>query len=241
MPALERICQQAGVALIEDAAQAVGARDVLGRRAGSIGVAGCHSFFPAKNFGALGDGGAVTTSDAALADRITMLRQHAARPKYHHEEIGGNWRLDALQSALLRVKLPHLHEWTTNRRHAAKLYREALTDAGLPGWLELPEEGQGYHVYNQFVVRVPAREAVRQELAALGVPTMVYYPEPLALQPCFASLGLRPGQFPNAERASEQVLALPMFPFITEDEVHRVAQALLIARAKTHNPAGKPT
>ncbi len=203
------------VAVVEDAAQAIGAAPLRG-------VAGVLSFFPAKNLGALGDGGALYTDDVALAERVEMLRVHGARPKYWHHRVGGNFRLDAIQAAWLRVKLPRLHEQLNARRRHAAIYREMLSD--LPE-LRLPRDAPG-HTYNQFVVRTEARDRLRDALEARGIGTAVYYPRPLHLQPCFADLGHREGAFPRAERACREVLALPIAPALREEEVRRVAEAI---------------
>ena len=191
-------------AIVEDAAQSLGA-GVLRGRAAAI------SFFPTKNLGALGDAGAVITNDAVLAERIALLRTHGARPKYHHLLIGGNFRLDPLQAAVLRAKLRHLTAWTAARRGHAEHYRALFAAAHVPPELRLPAPDPA-HVYHQFVVRAPRRDALRAHLAAAGIGTEIYYPEPLHLQPCFAELGYRAGAFPIAERACREVLALPIHP-----------------------------
>jgi len=196
-------------AVVEDAAQALGAGPPVGRAA-------AISFFPTKNLGALGDAGAVLTDDDDLADRVARLRVHGARPKYHHAIVGGNFRLDALQAAVLRAKLPHLGRWTAARRAHAARYRELFAAARVPAELRLPAPHPA-HVWHQFVVRAPRRDALRAHLAAAGVGTEVYYPVPLHLQPCFADLGGRPGQLPVAERAAAEVLALPVHPALGAD------------------------
>ena len=212
-PVLE-LAGQAGVAVVEDAAQSFGATDVRGRAAGAIGAAGCFSFYPSKNLGAFGDGGMVVTSDGELAARIRMLRVHGEAPKYHHRLVGGNFRLDSLQAAVLRVKLKHVGEWTEARRRAARRYRELLAEAASAERLVLPRDCPG-HVYNQFVVRSPERDRLRAFLADRGVGTEVYYPLPLHLQDCFESLSYRRGDFPNAEAAARSSLALPIYPELT--------------------------
>jgi len=190
--------------IVEDAAQAIG----IGPPAGA---AAALSFFPTKNLGALGDAGAVLTGDAALADRIALLRSHGARPKYEHHAVGGNFRLDALQAAVLRARLPRLGELAAARRAHADAYRARLAAARVPPELRPPAPHPA-HVYHQFVIRAPRRDELRAHLAAAGVGTEVYYPLPLHLQPCFASLGYRPGALPVAERAAAEVLALPIHP-----------------------------
>jgi dTDP-4-amino-4,6-dideoxygalactose transaminase len=220
---LEAICAARGVALLEDAAQAIGATDADGRGPGRIGRAAALSFFPSKNLGALGDGGMVLTGDGDLAAAVRRLRAHGAERRFHHPSLGGNYRLDELQAALLRVKLPHLGRWTAARRRAAGAYRAALD--GTP--LALPPTDAG-SVWNQYVVRVPdgRRDALAAHLAARGAATAIYYPEPLHLQPCFADLRHRRGDFPVAERACAEVLALPIYPELTDAQIAAVAAAV---------------
>ncbi|MCS6797346.1 MAG: DegT/DnrJ/EryC1/StrS family aminotransferase [Myxococcota bacterium] len=207
------------VPVVEDAAQALGTGPPRGRCA-------CVSFFPTKNLGALGDAGAVLTDDASLAERIGLLRAHGARPRYVHHELGGNFRLDALQAALLRVKLPHLRTWTAARRRNATRYRELFAAArGIPPELELPQDDPA-HVYHHFVIRAPRRDALREHLRREGIETEVYYPVPLHEQPCFADLGYRRGQFPHAERACTEVLALPVHAELTTEEQELVVDAV---------------
>jgi dTDP-4-amino-4,6-dideoxygalactose transaminase len=215
-----------GLPVIEDAAQAIGALDRAGRQAGAIATAGCFSFFPTKNLGGFGDGGMVITNDTHLADRISVLRVHGMRPKYFHQVIGGNFRLDALQAAVLRVKMPHLDAWSAARRRNAQRYRELFAEARLnDGRVRLPEDVPG-HIYNQFVIRVDQRDELRASLSAAGIGTEVYYPLPLHLQECFRDLGYGPGDFPHAEAAAREVLALPIFPELTEDQLAEVVRAV---------------
>jgi dTDP-4-amino-4,6-dideoxygalactose transaminase len=215
-----------GVAVIEDAAQAIGAT-YRGRAVGGLGTIGCFSFFPTKNLGAFGDGGLVTTNDETLAHRLQLLRNHGMEPKYCHKLIGGNFRLDALQAAVLRVKLPHLEEWNGARRRNAARYRGLLEQAGLGGTVIAPAEAAGCsHVYNQFVVRVPERDRLRDHLANRDIGTEVYYQVPLHLQDCFAALGYRAGAFPHAERASGDSLALPIYGELTETQQAWVVESL---------------
>jgi len=225
-----------GLEVIEDAAQAIGADyEYRGRiwRTGSLGRLGCFSFFPSKNLGCLGDGGLVTTDDRGLAERVRLLRGHGAKPKYFHAHIGGNFRLDALQAAVVSAKLPHLESWTAARRAHAATYRRVLEERGLVrrGLVRLlpkPEESEGVrgHVYNQFVVRVPARDAVRQHLQAAGVGSEVYYPLPLHLQECFRYLGYHEGDLPRAEQAARDSLALPVYPELAEAQINYVVDCL---------------
>jgi dTDP-4-amino-4,6-dideoxygalactose transaminase len=207
------------VPVIEDAAQAIGACKVTG-------LASCLSFFPSKNLGAFGDGGALLTDDDAFADKVAILRAHGSRPKYVHHMVGGNFRLDALQAAVLRVKLDRLSEWTAARRMNADRYRRIFaTAAGIPADLVLPADAPG-HIYNQFVIRAPKRDDLRSHLTAAGIGTEVYYPLALHLQPCFVDLGLRPGAFPHAERATQEVLALPIYAELTEPQQSYVVEQI---------------
>jgi dTDP-4-amino-4,6-dideoxygalactose transaminase len=209
------VAKEWGIAVVEDAAQAIGAWDGQGRRAGTIGTVGCFSFFPSKNLGAFGDGGMVVTNDGELAETLRVLRVHGGKPKYYHPLVGGNFRLDALQAAVLRVKLKYLAAWTEARRTNAERYLTLFKEAGLLGYLRLPEGAPG-HVYNQFVVRLPDRDRLRVFLSQRGVGTEIYYPLPLHCQECFKSLGYRRGDFPQAEAAAQESLALPLYPQLTE-------------------------
>lgn len=220
------IAARAGVPVIEDAAQAIGAT-YRGRPVGGIGTAGCFSFFPSKNLGAFGDAGLVTTPDPALARRVRVLRDHGMQPKYHHHLVGGNFRMDALQAAVLRVKAPYLSHWTEARRTNADRYLRLFGDAGLAGRIGLPTEPAGYrHIFNQFVIRTPDRDGLKRHLDALGIGNEIYYPVPFHLQPCFASLGYAPGAFPEAERAARETLALPIFGELAEQEQRAVVAAI---------------
>jgi dTDP-4-amino-4,6-dideoxygalactose transaminase len=220
MAPIVRTATRHGLAIVEDAAQAIGAEDAEGRRAGSIGAIGTLSFFPSKNLGALGDAGMVLTSDGVLADRLRILRNHGANPKYVHRMIGGNFRLDALQAATLGVKLAHLDGWTKARQENARRYVALFQQAGLssPGVITLPMEphadpARGHrHIFNQFVIRTPRRDALKRFLAAEGIGTEIYYPVPFHVQDCFADLGYKPGDFPESERAAAETLALPIYP-----------------------------
>ncbi len=214
------------VAVIEDAAQAIGATYKT-RPAGSIGTIGCFSFFPSKNLGAFGDGGLVTTSDPALAHEIRLIRNHGAEPKYFHKRIGANFRLDALQAAVLRVKLPHLARWTAMRQANAARYDALFRSAGLSDRIVLPfRPVDREHIFNQYIVRVPDRDRVRALLSAHGIGTEIYYPVPFHLQECFAGLGHRAGDFPHAEAAAASTLALPIYGELTADQQAAVVDAL---------------
>jgi dTDP-4-amino-4,6-dideoxygalactose transaminase len=215
-----------GVPIIEDAAQAIGAK-YHDHAVGGFGAVGCFSFFPSKNLGAFGDAGFVTTNDAALARQLRLLRNHGMEPKYYHHIVGGNFRLDALQAAVLRVKLPHLDAWTAGRQRNAARYRALFGEAKLTGTARLPVEAPDRtHIYNQFVIRAPRRDALQAHLAAAGIGTEVYYPVPFHLQTCFASLGYRRGAFPHAEAAAEDSLALPIYPELTEAQQATVVDAI---------------
>jgi dTDP-4-amino-4,6-dideoxygalactose transaminase len=204
--------------VIEDAAQAIGA-EYKGRRAGSMGDVGCFSFFPSKNLGAFGDGGMVTTSSDDLFNALQTLRGHGANPKYCHKMIGGNFRLDALQAAIVSVKLKHLDAWTDARRENARKYRELFSLAKLDDVLAVPVEKEDRHIYNQFVIRLREnRDDLRQFLNDAGIGTEVYYPVPLHLQECFSGMNYKEGDFPAAEDAALHTLALPIYPELTDDQ-----------------------
>ena len=228
MEAINAIARRHGVAVIEDAAQAVGAKR-HGKRACSTGLAGCLSFYPTKNLGAFGDAGAICTNDDAFAGRCRKLRVHGSGHTYYHEMIGGMFRLAAIQAAVLDVKLKHLDGWHEARRKNAALYDQLLRGSAVV--TPHIEEGN-WSVYNQYVVRVPDRDRVKQRLADRGVGSAVYYPVPLHLQPCFAYLGGKPGDLPVTERACREVLALPVYPELPEEQVRYVAHELLAALAK---------
>jgi dTDP-4-amino-4,6-dideoxygalactose transaminase len=219
------MAQGRSIAVIEDAAQAIGAR-YQGRQVGAIGAAGCFSFFPSKNLGGIGDGGMVTAS-ADIAQRLRVLREHGSRERYSYDSIGLNSRLDEIQAAVLRVKLGHLDRWTKQRRERADRYRELLACSGIGASVQPPIEPPGRdHVYNQFVIRCSRRDELRDFLTSRGIPTQIYYPSPLHLQPAFGDLGYREGQFPNAERASREVLALPIYPELADDNQAAVVDAI---------------
>lgn len=227
---MDAICvsaQQKGLAVIEDAAQAIGAED-RGRRAGSMCLAGCFSFYPTKNLGGAGDGGILTTNDSDFASRLRRLRVHGGFNEYEHVEIGVNSRLDALQAAVLRVKLPYLDEWSNARSHKAAIYSELLDQADLSIRLKTPFVRPGTrHIFHQYVVRVPEhRDALADHLKNHGIGTKVYYPIPLHLQQCFEFLGYKEGDFPEAEQAARETLALPIFPEITEAQQEYVVNTI---------------
>jgi dTDP-4-amino-4,6-dideoxygalactose transaminase len=218
---LIEICHRHSLALIEDAAQAHGAM-YYGRRAGAIGRVGCFSFYPGKNLGAYGEGGAITTNDDAIARRVRSLRDHAQSERYRHEELGFNYRMDGLQGAVLSVKLRHLEEWNATRRQVAMRYRELLCDTALA----LPDEAEGRrHVWHLYVVRYPERNRLQQTLTAAGIGTGLHYSIPVHLQPAYASLGYRAGDFPVAEKVAQECLSLPIYPELTEQEQERVVQS----------------
>ncbi len=218
MAGILEIAKSYGLFVIEDAAQAIGAV-YQGRRAGSMGDIGSFSFFPSKNLGAFGDGGIVTTSSEEWVEKLKILRTHGSRPKYYHKIVGGNFRLDALQAAVVSVKLNYLDQWTTARQENAARYRELFNEAGLTEIVQLPVEKEERHIYNQFVIRAPEkRDELREFLKEGEIGTEVYYPVPLHLQDCFAHLGYKPGDFPVAEDAAKETLALPIYPELTDDQ-----------------------
>ena len=228
------IASRHGIAVLEDAAQAIGSEYTDKRRAGSMGVAGCLSFFPSKNLGGLGDGGMVVTNDETLAERLRILRVQGAKPKYYHRVVGGNFRLDTLQASVLKVKLGFLDNWTALRQKHAEFYERLFREAGLVDEkkVRLPravykEKGVvHYHIYNQFVIGVPDRDELQAHLKAKSIGTEVYYPMPLHLQECLHDLGHKQGDFPEAERACRDLLALPIYPELNEDQQHYVVQSV---------------
>jgi dTDP-4-amino-4,6-dideoxygalactose transaminase len=229
MASLSELAARRGLWMLEDAAQAVGARDG-GVAAGAFGIAGCLSFYPTKNLGGLGDGGMILTSDEALASRVRQERHQGQRAPYVHDSIGLASRLDALQAAALGVKLRHLDAWNARRREVAAWYGGGLREGGLAGRddapLRLPDEAGGSHVFHQYVIRARDRDALRDSLTAAGIDTQVYYSLPLHLQPALAHLGHREGEFPQAERASREVLALPIYPELSREAAETVVEAI---------------
>jgi dTDP-4-amino-4,6-dideoxygalactose transaminase len=224
---LVQIARRFGLKVIEDAAQAIGSEDANKARAGSFGDVGCLSFFPSKNLGAFGDAGMCVANDPELAERIEILRVHGGKPKYYHSFIGGNFRIDELQSAVLNVKLKHLDAWTAARQHNAALYDDAFESADLGKAVATPRPVQGVrHIFNQYVIRARDRDLLRQHLMAAGIGTEIYYPLPLHMQECFAYLKHREGDFPQAERAARETLALPIFPELTQAQLRYVVDSV---------------
>ena len=220
------IATQHGLGVIEDAAQAIGA-EYRGRRAGSMGTAGCFSFFPSKNLGAFGDGGAVVTNDDDFAEKTRRLRLHGSKPKYHHKVIGGNFRLDAIHAAVLQVKLKHLDTWTSTRQRNARRYDSLFAAAQLAGSLVgLPVIVEDRHIFNQYVVRLPDRDAVKQHLSEQGIGSEIYYPVSMHEQECFSYLGYQPEDLPESHRAAEETLALPCYPEITAEQQQYVVDTI---------------
>ena len=226
MEPILKIAKQNGILVIEDAAQAIGA-SYQGTSVGRLGEMGCFSFFPSKNLGGAGDGGMLTTDDSKIAESLKMLRTHGSRGKYKYDLLGINSRLDALQAAILRVKLWHLVEWTTMRRRNAQNYRALFTEADLRTRVTLPVElADACHVYNQFVIRVNCRDRLREHLREADVSTEIYYPQPLHTQRAFANLGYKHGDFPESEAASREVLALPIYQELTMEEQRHIVDAI---------------
>ena len=225
MAPLVEAAERRGIAVIEDAAQAIGCT-YHGAPVGTIGAIGCFSFFPSKNLGAFGDAGFVTANDATLARKLRLIRTHGMEPKYHHHLIGANFRIDAIQAAVLRVKLPRLAQWSDGRRANARRYRALFADARVSEVVLPAEAPNRTHIYNQFVIRVPDRDRLRAHLDASGIGTEVYYPVPFHLQKCFADLGYKKGAFPVAEAAAADSLALPIYPELTEAQQAAVVSGI---------------
>jgi dTDP-4-amino-4,6-dideoxygalactose transaminase len=227
MDAFMVLARQHRLAVIEDAAQAIGAALADGRRAGSIGDIGCLSFFPTKNLGAFGDAGMCVSNDTALHERMRILRVHGGEPKYYHAEIGGNFRLDELQAAVLVIKLEHLDDWTRARQANAEHYDALLREAELGAAVQAPARVPGCrHIFNQYVIRTPRRDELRAHLAAKGIGSEIYYPLPLHAQKCFAYLEHEADDFPQSQRASEEVLALPIFPELSIEQREYVVREI---------------
>jgi dTDP-4-amino-4,6-dideoxygalactose transaminase len=222
MDPIMEVAAEHGLLVVEDAAQAIGA-EYKGRRAGSIGDYGCFSFFPSKNLGAAGDGGMIVTNEPRRAEKLRILRGHGSKPKYYHKMVGGNFRLDALQAAIVSAKLPHLDGWTATRQENAKRYDALLADVSA---VARPVVMGGRHIFNQYVIRVARRNELQLQLQKSGIGTEVYYPVPMHLQECFASLGYTAGAFPESEKAAKETLALPVYPEVSEKQAQYVADCI---------------
>ena len=226
MKAITEIAQAKRIPVIEDACQAIGAGQA-GKRAGVLGDTGCFSFFPSKNLGGFGDGGLITTNDQALADALSMLRVHGSRVRYLHEVIGINSRLDALQAVILHIKLKYLDQWAEGRRRNAAIYDRLFAEAGVADRVTAPTTQPGnFHVYNQYTVRVARRDDLRSHLKDAGIGTEIYYPLPMHLQNCFKDLGYQKGSFPVSERAAEEVLSLPIYAELSQDQLAYVVETI---------------
>jgi len=251
MDALVAIATEAGIPIVEDAAQAIGTQDRHGRRVGSIGLIGCFSFYPTKNLGAFGDAGLITTNDDALAVKLRQIRNHGMEPRYYHAFVGGNFRIDAIQSAVLNVKLPHLASWHEGRRRNAAIYDRLFVEAGLsdgtghtrfdernrvllPKALNADGGAPDHHIYNQYTIRVEDRDALRAFLQERGIGTEVYYPVPFHRQECFAGLGLDDAAYPVSNRLAATVLSLPIFPELREEQLREVV-ATIAEFVRTHS------
>ncbi len=234
MAPILHLAQRHNLKVIEDAAQAIGSEYHDGRRAGGMGTVGCLSFFPSKNLGALGDGGMVVTNDQELAERIKVLRVHGGKPKYYHKMIGGNFRLDTIQAAVLNVKLNYLDDWTRRRQENARRYETLFQQSGLvqKGKVKLPDPAyrasgaKHYHIYNQFVLRVEKRDDLMGALKQKGIGTEIYYPVPFHQQECFRYLGHKDGDFPESERAAKETVAIPIYPELTAGQQTEVVEAV---------------
>jgi dTDP-4-amino-4,6-dideoxygalactose transaminase len=248
MDAVMAISEKHGLVVIEDAAQAIGAES-KGRRAGSIGHYGCFSFFPSKNLGAAGDGGMIVTNDAQRAERLKCLRAHGSKPKYYHKIVGGNFRLDALQAAVVSAKLPHLDQWTAGRQRNARKYDQLFQEMGLSGnstgasSVALPTVVANRHIFNQYVIRVSHRDHLQDALQQRGIGTEVYYPVPMHLQECFGYLGQKVGAFPESESAAKETVALPIYPELSEAQLRHVVESIrdfLSSSPSTESNSSKP-
>ena len=236
MDAINASAERFQLTVIEDAAQAIGAeypaKDGRARQAGTMSAAGSFSFYPSKNLGAVGDAGMIVCDDAGLAERFRIFRQHGMEPRYFHHEIGGNFRIDAIQAAILKVKLPYLNGWSAARRTAADFYREEFTGRGLTNRITLPAEPYrargltNHHIYHQYVIRTPERDALQKHLTERGIGSAIYYPHGLHEQKCFAHLGYRAGDLPETERAARETLALPVYPELTPEMQRAVVDAI---------------
>jgi len=233
-PVME-LARKRNLVVIEDAAQAIGA-EYKGKRAGSMGHYGCLSFFPSKNLGAAGDGGMIVTNDPQRAEKLALLRAHGSKPKYYHKIVGGNFRLDAIQAAIVLAKLPHLDSWTAGRQRNAERYNRLFASSGLKtavsgdgagsAQLILPKVACDRHVYNQYIIRTSKRDALKKALEAKGVGTEIYYPVPMHIQECFAGLKYRTGDFPESESAANETLALPIYPELNDSQAAHVVESI---------------
>jgi dTDP-4-amino-4,6-dideoxygalactose transaminase len=246
MDPIMALAEKHGLIVIEDAAQAIGS-EYKGRRAGSIGHYGCFSFFPSKNLGAAGDGGMIVTNDAQRAEKLKVLRAHGSKPKYHHKVVGGNFRLDALQAAIVSAKLPHLDGWTAGRQRNANLYDRLFAEAGIAGsgtgktpGVVLPKIVMNRHIFNQYVIRISQRDQLQAYLQKRRIGTEVYYPVPMHIQECFAYLGYTTGAFSESERAAKETLALPIYPELAEAQVRYVVDCIRDF-VLGFNPEGSPS
>ncbi len=226
MAPLLELCKTKNIPMIEDAAQAIGT-EYQGKRIGSFGVIACFSFFPSKNLGAMGDGGMVTTNDESLAEKLRILRSHGSKPKYFHHVIGGNFRLDALQAAILQAKFKYLDAWTLARQRNADIYdqliqQEELEEFITPPWRRLNDR----HIFNQYVIRAKNRDHLKNHLSEQGIQTEIYYPLPMHLQPCFSYLGHQKGDFPEAEKAAQESLAIPIYPELNKNQQEQIVVSI---------------
>lgn len=245
MDGIMKVADENNIYVIEDAAQAIGTQYKDGKCVGTIGHIGCFSFFPSKNLGCFGDGGLVTTNDDQLAKKVTIKRVHGGEPKYYHKVIGGNFRLDAIQAAVVSVKLPHLDSWSEQRRKNAERYTQLFIDAGLASetgkikfesankvllpkavYEEESSQVKNYHIYNQYIIRVEERDGLREFLTKNDIATEIYYPVPFHLQECFADLGHKKGDFPVSEFCADTSIALPIYPELADDQIKFVVDKI---------------
>ena len=225
MDPIMAVARKHGLVVIEDAAQAIGS-EYNGRRAGSIGDYGCFSFFPSKNLGCAGDGGMVTTNDPARAEKLIVMRAHGSKPKYYHRVIGGNFRFDSIQAAVVNVKLPHLDSWTAGRQANARRYEKLFAQAGLAATVSLPVIVHSRHIFNQYVIRAPRRDELMEHLQKNNIGCAIYYPVPLHLQECFAHLGYHEGDLPESEKAARETVAIPVYPELTDEQAAYVVRCI---------------
>ncbi len=249
MDKIMKIAHKHNLKVVEDGAQAIGVQYKDGKHVGTIGDIGCYSFFPSKNLGCFGDGGLVVSNDDELGEKLRILRVHGGKPKYYHKIIGGNFRLDAIQAAVLNVKLPHLDDWSAQRRDNAELYTRLFIEAGLAeetGKIKFDAKNnvllpkavykdsgvKNYHIYNQYIIRVEERDAVRKHMSDKGIGTEIYYPVPFHKQECFSSLNYKNGDFPLAEEAADDSIALPIYPELTQEQQKYIVEEIKSAVKK---------